>query len=367
MTTGSSAILESAAATKINFDLGSKAWIEGVANSNLNWTAATRANAAVMDTTTQTYAATHSATMANFQATNLRVSNETRAASTVANSNMIAGGSAILESATAAKMNFDLGSKNWVNSTNQGGAIHINAVNQGAAVTLNASNQKASIETAAATTSASTTTAASLGLKANVEGSGENFKSSVTAASSAASSAISSLGSVVGSLLGGRYSSGGGGSGSSIGNASFTDCLFEGGFVDGCTGVSIPGLRYTNPQGVTTIINPMNYHSGSGISSSSGGSSGYSLPAVLRARGGLIESPEVALIGEKGSEMVLPPDITQTIQTLTNMGLGKAELGKFRPDDGDITINVNLDGRQITQAVMSRATGMMKQAGFGIR
>jgi hypothetical protein len=111
----------------------------------------------------------------------------------------------------------------------------------------------------------------------------------------------------------------------------------------------------------------MNYNSGSGISSSSsssGGSSGYVLPAFLRARGGLIESPEVALIGEKGREMVLPNDITETILTLTNMGLGKAGNGSA---SGDITVNINLDGRQITQAVMSRATGMMKQAGFGIR
>jgi len=280
---------------------------------------------------------------------------------------MVAGGSAILESAAASKVNFDLGSKNWINSTNQGGAIHLNAANQGAAVSINASNQKASIETAAATTSASTTTAASLGLKANVDVSGESFKANVSAASSAASSAISGLASVVGSITGGRYSSGGGGSGSSIGNASFTDCLFEGGFVDGCTGVSIPGLKYTNPQGVTTIINPMNYNSGSGISSSSsssGGSSGYSLPTVFRARGGLIESPEVALIGEKGREMVLPNDITETILTLTNMGLGKAGAGT---GGGDTTININLDGRQIAQAVMNRATGMMRQAGLGIR
>ena len=368
MTTGSSAILESAAATKINFDLGSKAWVEGVASSNLNWTAATRANAAVMDTTTQTYAATHLTAMANFQATNLMVSNETRAASTVANSNMRSGGSAILESANAAKMNFDLGGKNWINSTNQGGAIHINAANQGAAVTINASNQKASIETSTANNNASVTTAASMGLKANVDGAGEGFKSAVTAASDAASNALYQLPAVFSGLFGGgRYSSGGGGG--NVGTANFNDCLFEGGFVDGCTGVSIPGLKYTNPGGVTTVINPMNYLSGGGVSNyisggSSGRSGGYSLPAAFRARGGLIEKPEVALIGEKGSEMVLPHDITQTILTLTNMGLGKAGA---RSEGGDITVNINLDGRQITQAVMSRATGMMKQAGFGIR
>jgi TP901 family phage tail tape measure protein len=363
LVTGSSAILESTAASKVNFDLGSKSWVESVNQSNVLTSTATKSNVAAVDIATQFYASTHAAAMANFTATNLLANNETRAASAISRSNMVAGGSAILESAAATKVNFDLGSKNWINSTNQGGAIHLNAANQGAAVSINASNQKASIETAAATTSASTTTAAGQGLKANVDGAGEGFKSAVTAASDAASNALYQLPAVFSGLLGGGgYSSGGGGS---VGTANFNDCLFEGGFVDGCTGVSIPGLKYTNPQGVTTIINPMNYNSGSGLSSSSsssGGSSGYSLPTVFRARGGLIESPEVALIGEKGSEMVLPHDITQTILTLTNMGLGKAGGGS-----GDTTININLDGRQIAQAVMNRATGMMRQAGLGIR
>jgi hypothetical protein len=62
--------------------------------------------------------------------------------------------------------------------------------------------------------------------------------------------------------------------------------------------------------------------------------------------------------------MVLPNDITETILTLTNMGLGKAGAGT---GGGDTTININLDGRQIAQAVMNRATGMMRQAGLGIR
>ena len=282
LVTGSSAILESTAASKVNFDLGSKSWVESVNQSNVLTSTATKSNVAAVDIATQFYANTHAAAMANLTATNAAANYATLSASTTAHSNMVAGGSAILESAAATKVNFDLGSKNWINSTNQGGAIHLNAANQGAAVALNASNQKASIETAAATTSASTTTAAGQGLKANVDGAGEGFKSAVTAASDAASNALYQLPAVFSGLLGGGgYSSGGGGG--NVGTANFNDCLFEGGFVDGCTGVSIPGLKYTNPQGVTTIINPMNYNSGSGISSSSsssGGSSGYSLPTV---------------------------------------------------------------------------------------
>ncbi|MFA6373677.1 MAG: hypothetical protein WCW68_13730, partial [Methanothrix sp.] len=66
----------------------------------------------------------------------------------------------------------------------------------------------------------------------------------------------------------GGYSSGGGGSvisGGSSGDNNFTDCLFEG-FTDSCTGVLVNPLIYTNPQGVTSYINPMTYNSTGGIS-----------------------------------------------------------------------------------------------------
>lgn len=193
------------------------------------------------------------------------------------------------------------------------------------------------------------TTAASLGLKANVDTAGTDFSTEVGAATDGLGSAIGSLAAMLG---GGRYSGGVGGKTSSV-NANFTDCLFEGGFVDSCTGISIPGLKYTNPQGVTSVINPMNYISGGGVSN-------Y---INLRARGGLVESPEIAMIGEAGSELVLPHDITQEIVSLTKMG----RAAKTGGGGGDTTININLDGRQIAQAVMNRATGMMRQAGLGIR
>jgi len=320
-------------------------------------TTSTRANAAITTTTTkqatneiykatQNYKTTSDSVNAAMVYTSTWANTQFLTTSSILSNDMKTGSSAILESAKAAKVNFDLGTYNWVTGTNQSKNIQTSAANQSAAIALNNTNERAVIEINAANASSLYTTAAGLGLKANVDTSGTDFSTKVEAAGDNLASAVGSIAAMLG---GGSFGGGVGAGGKwSTGTTNFTDCLFEGGFVDGCTGVSIPGLKYTNPQGVTSIINPMNYISGGGISN-------Y---INLRARGGLIEKPEVALLGEAGSEMVLPHDITQTILNMTNSGRGMG---------GNTTININLDGRQIAQAVMNRATGMMRQSGLGVR
>ena len=331
--------------------------------------AAARTNAATTTTTTkkstdEIYKATNNYKTASDSVnaamvyTNNWANTQFLTTSSVLSNDMKTGSSAILESAKAAKVNFDLGTYNWVTGTNQSKNIQTSAANQSAAIALNNTNERAVIEINAANASSLYTTAAGLGLKANVDTSGTDFSTKVEAAGDNLASAVGSIAAMLGGGsfgggvgAGGKWSTAGGKW--STGTTNFTDCLFEGGFVDGCTGVSIPGLKYTNPQGVTSIINPMNYISGGGISN-------Y---INLRARGGLVESPEIAMIGEAGSELVLPHDITQEIVSLTKMG----RAAKTGGGGGDTTININLDGRQIAQAVMNRATGMMRQAGLGIR
>lgn len=309
-------------------------------------TTATQKSVTEMNAATDYYKNTHAVTVLDDLNTNAFINSSMRVSSAILSSDMRTGSSAILESAKTAKVNFDLGSYNWVTGVNNSKSIQTSAANQSAAIALNNTNERAVIEINAANASSLYTTAAGLGLKANVDTSGTDFSTKVEAAGDNLASAVGSIAAMLG---GGSFGGGVGAGGKwSTGTTNFTDCLFEGGFVDGCTGVSIPGLKYTNPQGVTSIINPMNYISGGGISN-------Y---INLRARGGLIEKPEVALLGEAGSEMVLPHDITQTILNMTNSGRGMG---------GNTTININLDGRQIAQAVMNRATGMMRQSGLGVR
>jgi hypothetical protein len=130
---------------------------------------------------------------------------------------------------------------------------------------------------------------------------------------------------------GGSYSSDGGSSSSSSvvsGNSSgaiqFTDCLFEG-FTDSCTGVLVNPLIYTNPQGVTSYINPMTYNETGGISnyqgaaSSGNSSSSYTLPAIFAARGAFLDDgPERVIAGEAGPELILPNKFTQLFTAMAD-------------------------------------------------
>ncbi len=323
-------------------------------------TTSTRANAAIATSTTKkatdeiykatnNYKTTSDSVNAAMVYTSTWANTQFLTTSSILSNDMKTGSSAILESAKATKVNFDLGSYNWLNGVTQSKNIQTTAANESASTLQASTRERVAQEIASANQAGLYTTAASLGLKVNVDTAGTDFSTEVGAATDGLGSAIGSLAAMLG---GGGYSGGVGGKTSSV-NANFTDCLFEGGFVDSCTGISIPGLKYTNPQGVTSVINPMNYISGGGVSN-------Y---INLRARGGLVESPEIAMIGEAGSELVLPHDITQEIVSLTKMG----RAAKTGGGGGDTTININLDGRQIAQAVMNRATGMMRQAGLGIR
>ncbi len=57
----------------------------------------------------------------------------------------------------------------------------------------------------------------------------------------------------------------------------------------------------------------------------SAGNGGYQLPAIFRARGGLIDKgPELTIVGEAGTEMILPPHVTQAVLDMTAKGGGAA-------------------------------------------
>jgi len=62
-----------------------------------------------------------------------------------------------------------------------------------------------------------------------------------------------------------------------------------------------------------------------GSFSASGGSGSYQLPAIFRARGGLIDHPELAIVGEAGTEMILPPHLTQAVMNMAGGGGGSAK------------------------------------------
>jgi hypothetical protein len=251
------------------------------------------------------------------------------------------------------------------NFTKAGGDLYNKVQVTGSNFMVSGKNAGSSIEKSA---SASSTTFSN-----GVSGATNTFSSGVSTATNglvsglgtAAGSLAAAIGGISSSIFSSLFKSGGssgvsysGGTSSSIGSATqtFNDCMFEG-FTDTCTNMNINALKYTNPNGVVSYINPMTYIDTGGIasyigktssnatsSSSSGGvltNAGYKLPAVFSAKGALFNKPAVTAIGESGREMVLPSDLTETVIALTRMGFAKTKSNNMQMSSGDMLKYIN--------------------------
>ena len=282
---------------------------------------------------------------------------------------------------TVAQQQFTAAGGQWLTSTT-------NAANANASIGLNAENQKSAISLSAATSTASTFSTSASGLSGaadKVSASAiELGNSGSTVAGSLAATALvfrqiapyagggSNVQGFVNSLKGMGYSGGG-----NIGSAtqSFNDCFFEG-FTDSCTNMNINALKYTAPNGTISYVNPMDNasvralgggssvsYSGSGYSS--GGSSNYQLPAYLMAKGANPSSPTLAIISDRGEEMVLPHDITVGLkEIIATGGIGRQSIQLPNIEPADIV----LDGRKIGEVAFKYGTkGIQGKGDFSFR
>lgn len=188
---------------------------------------------------------------------------------------------------------------------------------------------------------------------------------------------------------------GGGGYGSSpegfgTGDVNMNGASSSGGFTvnpDGtanfqdvtCMGdlVLVNALKYTNPSGNTSYINPFSYIGGGGISkyqgagnagggqvlaSSGGGGVSYAnggfTNSIWSAEGGVFDRPATTHIAERGVEMVLPTKLTKMFLSMADAGAG----GGGSPEISIVVENY-WDGRKVTDLVMSKATKTMKLRG----
>ncbi len=267
------------------------------------------------------------------------------------------------------------------NFTKAGGDLYNKVQVTGSNFMVSGKNAGSSIEKSA---SASSTTFSN-----GVSGATNTFSSGVSTATNglvsglgtAAGSLAAAIGGISSSIFSSLFKSGSGGSSysgvsSSIGSATqtFNDCMFEG-FTDTCTNMNINALKYTNPNGVVSYINPMTYIDTGGISnyigltssnsgstsvkSSSGNasiSSGnfddpwmnagkYASPSNYStnwsAKGALFNKPAVTAIAESGREMVLPSDLTETVIALTRMGFAKTKSNNMQMSSGDMLKYIN--------------------------
>ncbi len=182
-----------------------------------------------------------------------------------------------------------------------------------------------------------------------------------------------SIGSTGGSSGGGAtYSSGGSQVSSSISSVAqtFTDCLFEG-FEDSCTGVIVNALKYTSPSGQVSYVNPMDNAAvrslGGSSSSYSSGSSGYTLPAIFRAKGALVDNgPELDIVGEAGPELILPANLTRMFLSLADAGLGQGAQGAAASSiviEDHTEHHWYMDGKEVTNQIMSRVQKQLQLKG----
>ena len=212
---------------------------------------------------------------------------------------------------------------------------------------------------------------------------------------------------------GGGYSGGSGGSGGGsspdygdMGDGSSGGAIVNpdgsANFIDkDCFGnnILVNALKYTNPDGKVSYINPMSFIDNGGISgyqgsgnaggssgggysggaygsngvfgggaSSNGGwgssapvygNSGVSVPGgsisgFFSAEGGLFDKPSVTHVAEKGVEMVLPTKLSRMFLSLADAGLGKgAASGSGRIVIEDHTEHHwYMDGKEVTNQIM---------------
>jgi len=256
-----------------------------------------------------------------------------------------------------------------VGAVTQAGVYHIGAMNQGAAIGLNAEAQKSNIAASSANaTAAAWDASASKISNSSTELAGAGSKAASDFATGVGAAAGSFLSMIQGANLaasransGGSYSGGG-----NIGSAtqSFTDCFFEG-FTDSCTNMNINALKYTAPNGQISYINPMDNAGVRSLGGSSGqviaGSSvgvassvsNYKLPAYLMAKGGNPTRPTLALMAEKGEEMVLPHDITVGLKNMIANGGSGSNITIYPAD-------VIIDGQKLAHITFKVG---MKSAG----
>jgi len=147
-----------------------------------------------------------------------------------------------------------------------------------------------------------------------------------------------------------------------VASKTLTDCLFEG-FTDACTGIAVNALKYTSPSGVVSYINPL---TGVVVSGGTTSGTGYTLPAVFRAKGALVDNgPELDIVGESGPELILPANLTKMFLQLADMGLGNGAAGaspKIVIEDCT-EHHWYLDGKEVTNLVMERVKKQLQLRG----
>ncbi len=107
---------------------------------------------------------------------------------------------------------------------------------------------------------------------------------------------------------------------------------------------------------------------GLGVTSGSSGGGIY-VPAIIAAggnpwaaKGADIQQHELIHVGEKGPELILPTNIRNTILGLAELGLDRVRGNDSQP----LVVKLYLDGKEISNVIMKRATSSMRAKGLSL-
>jgi len=92
---------------------------------------------------------------------------------------------------------------------------------------------------------------------------------------------------------------------------------------------------------------------------------GYTLPAIFRARGGLVNKPELDVIADQGPEIILPAKLTRMFTSLADAGLGQVSGGSSKNliiEDHTVH-HWYMDGKEVTNQVMKGTARQLRLKG----
>ena len=135
--------------------------------------------------------------------------------------------------------------------------------------------------------------------------------------------------------------------------------------------VLVNALKYTSPSGVVSYANPLNgdqtasLYSGSSSSSDSYSWAGENDASSWGAKGALIDQPSNIIAGEKGRELLLPNNITETIMGLVaEHNSGSLNMNPEGKLSVEVINKIYLDGNEVTNMLMENATQELRRGGL---
>ena len=267
------------------------------------------------------------------------------------------------------------GGDSWMQSGKSAGAYNLSGASQGATATVAGGTSAGGSMTSGGTAALNGMTT---GTNTFTTGAGQVYNSFSSLAGTINQVSLNFKQGVDGAFTGffdsGGSSSNGGGTTSVNANGAIINPDGSANYTTvTCLGdtVLVNALKYTSPSGVVSYANPLNgdqtgsLYSGSSSSSDSYSWAGENDASSWGAKGALIDQPSNIIAGEKGRELLLPNNITETIMGLVaEHNSGNLNMNPEGKLSVEVINKIYLDGNEVTNMLMENATQELRRGGL---